>query len=260
MMQMFDAVVVSDLHLGAHNSRAEDFLRFIDSIETRKLILNGDVFDSYHFRRITPDQLRALDAIRAFARHTEVIWIQGNHDPEPAFASAVLGIEYQRETLLEISGKPYLITHGDQWDASMHWPAWMIHSADAVYYFSQWIDPSHKLARSLKRRCKRFCKAVDNLQNSAVNEARKRNLAGVVLGHTHIAKDVMIDGVHYLNSGCWTEKPSSFIGVRDGVARHLFYESIQRRQTAVQLRSRIGHPSFAFSADVHSPTPMALGE
>lgn len=260
MMQLFDAVVVSDLHLGAHNSRAEDFLRFLESIDTKKLILNGDIFDGYHFRRITPDQLRALEAIRAFARHTEVIWIQGNHDPEPTFASAVLGIEFRRETILDVGGKPYLITHGDQWDASMHWPAWMIHTADAIYYFSQWIDPTHKLARSLKRRCKRFCKAVDSLQNSAVNEARKRHLAGVVLGHTHIAKDVTIDGVHYLNSGCWTEKPSSFVGVRGGVARRMFFESIQRRRAALRMRSHIAHPSFSLSVELHGPEPLAVGE
>ncbi len=260
MMQSFDTVVVSDIHLGAHNARADDFLRFLDSIDTRKLVLNGDIFDGYHFRRITPEQLGVLDALREFARHTEVIWIQGNHDPEPAFASAVLGIQFQQETILDIDGKSYLVTHGHQWDASMSWPAWMIHSADAIYYFSQWIDPTHKLARSLKRRCKRFCKAVDNLQISAVNEARKRKLAGVVLGHTHIGNDVMIDGVHYLNSGCWTEKPSSFIGVRDGVARRMFYESIQRRRAAVQMRKHISHPSFALSIDLQSPEPLAVGE
>src|ERR1700733_10678758 len=149
MMQSFDTVVVSDLHLGAHNARAGDFIRFLDSIRTDRLILNGDIFDSDHLRRLTPDQIEALQALRAFSELTEVIWIQGNHDPLPAWSSAVFGVQYQNEIVIDVGRKQYLVCHGHEWDASMSWPSWLIHGADAVYYFSQWIDPTHRLARWL---------------------------------------------------------------------------------------------------------------
>jgi len=259
MMQQFDTVVVSDLHLGAHNARADDFLRFLDSIRTRRLILNGDIFDSDHLRRLTPDHLEALEAIRSFSKTTEVVWLQGNHDPAPAWSSAIFGLQFQDEIVIDVDDKQYLVCHGHEWDASMQWPAWLIHGADTVYGFSQWIDPTHRLARSLKRRCKRFCKAVNNLQHSAMNEARKRNLAGVILGHTHIGQDVVVDGIHYLNCGCWTEKPSSFVGIRDGVARRMFWESIRRRRAVVQLRSRSVEPSFSL-VDLHPPEPLVVGD
>jgi len=240
-MQQFDTVVVSDLHLGAHNARADDFLRFLDSIRTSRLILNGDIFDSDQVRRLRPDHLEVLDALRSFASVADVVWLQGNHDPEPAWSSTVFGIAFQREIVIDSGDKQYLVCHGHEWDASMHWPAWMIRGADNIYYASQWIDPTHKLARSLKRRCKRFCKAVKNLQHSAMNEARRRDLDGVILGHTHIGQDIIEGGIHYLNCGCWTEKPSSFVGIRDGVARRILWNADHDRITVPPPPMRFEH-------------------
>ena len=45
-MLKFEAVVVSDLHLGARNSRTYDFLLFLESLETDRLISAGDIFGS----------------------------------------------------------------------------------------------------------------------------------------------------------------------------------------------------------------------
>jgi UDP-2,3-diacylglucosamine pyrophosphatase LpxH len=42
---MFDAIIISDLHLGANNSQAHHLNEFLEDLEncTNKLILNGDV-------------------------------------------------------------------------------------------------------------------------------------------------------------------------------------------------------------------------
>jgi UDP-2,3-diacylglucosamine pyrophosphatase LpxH len=44
-MVNFDAVVVSDLHLGARNSRGTNFLRFLHTIRCQRLVLAGDLFN-----------------------------------------------------------------------------------------------------------------------------------------------------------------------------------------------------------------------
>jgi UDP-2,3-diacylglucosamine pyrophosphatase LpxH len=243
-MKWFDAVIVSDLHLGAPNSRTADFLAFLDCIQTRQLILNGDVFDDPKLNRMDSGDLRVLDALRQFERSTDVVWLRGNHDPDSARARAVLGFDLQDETVIDVGESPYLVYHGHGWDASMNLPAWMIKVADSAYYLSQWVDPSHQLARTLKRRCKKFCKSIDQLQQQALHHARRRSVAGVILGHTHVAKDVKIGGVHYLNSGCWTEQPSSFIGVKDGVARRIYWDSLRRRQTVARVAGTQRVPEF----------------
>ena len=40
---------------------------------------------------------------------------------------------------------------------------------------------------------------------------RKERADIIVTGHTHFADDVHISGTHYINSGCWTEPPCSYL-------------------------------------------------
>jgi UDP-2,3-diacylglucosamine pyrophosphatase LpxH len=53
--------------------------------------------------------------------------------------------------------------------------------------------------------------------------ARAENLEGIITGHTHYAEDVIMDDVHYLNSGSWTESPCSYVTIDNGAAavRHV---------------------------------------
>ena len=40
-----DIVVISDVHLGTFGCHAEELNNYLKSINTKKLILNGDIFD-----------------------------------------------------------------------------------------------------------------------------------------------------------------------------------------------------------------------
>lgn len=233
-MGHYATVVISDLHLGAGNSRGEDLLRFLDEIDADHLIVNGDVFDRAHLGRLRDADLRVLEALRQFGLDRRLEWLIGNHDPSPRYFRSVLGIDVQEQTVLEPGdGREYLIYHGHGWDEALTWPKWLIDGADGVYRWSQRIDRSHTLAKFLKHRCKVFVRAVDNLRRRAVLEAGARGLDGVVLGHSHMPCDCVIDGIHYLNAGCWTEQPSGFVGVRDGVVRQEAYTP--RRRTVVAM-------------------------
>lgn len=50
---MNDAIIISDIHLGSPTSQTQMLERFLYKIKnkTKKLILNGDVFDSWDFDR-----------------------------------------------------------------------------------------------------------------------------------------------------------------------------------------------------------------
>ena len=59
---MHDAVILSDLHLGSNNCEAKKITHFLEriadgDIQTRQLILNGDVFDSFDFRRLSKKKM-----------------------------------------------------------------------------------------------------------------------------------------------------------------------------------------------------------
>ncbi len=218
-MRPYDTVIISDLHLGARNARHREVLAFLDQIETDHLILNGDVFEDSRLRGLSVADIEVIDALRRYATHTHVEWLLGNHDPPESWFTGLLGIEPRSELELRVDGARYLVCHGHQWDRSMHWPAAIIGGAEAVYRGCQWIDPTHRLARFLKHKSKGFVKAVKSLQRHAHRTAQQRGFAGVILGHTHVLGDSAYEGVHYLNSGCWTESPAGFVGIRDGAAR-----------------------------------------
>src|SRR5262249_32215740 len=64
-----DAVVISDLHLGSDNCQAKAAAAFLQDIldgtvATRRLIINGDVFDSIDFRRLKKTHWKVLSQIR----------------------------------------------------------------------------------------------------------------------------------------------------------------------------------------------------
>src|SRR6185503_15124972 len=82
---LLDAVVISDLHLGSDNCQAKAAATFLQEIldgtlRTRRLIINGDVFDSIDFRRLRKTHWKVLSQIRHLSDKIEVIWIAGNHD------------------------------------------------------------------------------------------------------------------------------------------------------------------------------------
>ena len=219
MRWKFDVVIVSDLHLGARNARTQEMMDFLQAIETNRLIINGDIFECPRLGGLKTQHVQVLEALRNFERRAELTWLIGNHDPSPDWFRGILGIEIEEQTSFRVSGRQYLVAHGHRWDRAMRLPWPIIRSADAIYHAFQLLDPTHKLARGLKAKSKRFLKVVERLQRKAATYAKLNDYDGVVLGHTHTLHDDYENGIHCLNSGCWTERPASFVGVRHGAVR-----------------------------------------
>lgn len=81
--EMFETVILSDLHLGSEISRADEAFDLLRSIEFRRLILLGDIFCDLNFRRLKREHWEFLSHIRKLSnpkRNVEVVWVEGNHD------------------------------------------------------------------------------------------------------------------------------------------------------------------------------------
>jgi hypothetical protein len=94
---LLDAVVISDIHLGSDNCQAKAAAAFLQilldgDLRTRRLIINGDVFDSIDFRRLKKTHWKVLSQIRHLSDKIEVIWIAGNHDGSADVISHLLGV------------------------------------------------------------------------------------------------------------------------------------------------------------------------
>jgi UDP-2,3-diacylglucosamine pyrophosphatase LpxH len=253
-------VVLSDLHLGASNARPGDLLRFLDELQPRRiahLVINGDMFDDAALSGVDQKHLAVVDRLREMNRaDVRVTVTRGNHDPDAITLRTLLACNACDEVIVESAGKQFLVCHGDRWDRSLGWPSLVVNGADYVYRFSQRIDPSHRLARALKHRCKWFVRATTEVQRGAIDGASARGCDGAMVGHTHAALDVTSRGVRYLNSGCWTERPMGYLRFGDDVpsGAELRLWTPPVRAFFSSLR-RSGRPSSLRVTDMPEPTP-----
>ncbi len=218
---MFDAIILSDLHLGSDVCQARALTRFLEAIQdgetpTARLILNGDVFDSIDFRRLQKHHWKALSLLRKLTKHTEVIWLVGNHDGPAEIISALLGITIRDDYILASGGRRILFLHGHIFDEFLDRHPLLCNIADSFYRLLQRMDASHTLAKLAKKRSKTFLRSTQKVQARSLSRAKKLNCDAVCCGHTHLALVNTEGGIHYYNSGCWTEKPCHFLTVTDG--------------------------------------------
>lgn len=218
---MTTTLIVSDVHLGTRNSHRAPLAQLLET-DFDRLILNGDTVDDLNFRRFRPWDWAILHQLRLIARDHELVLIRGNHDgprqdATPGFGpldvlAELLDADLREEYFLRVGGRRYLVLHGDQFDGSLNLTR-IGHAADCVY--NQLQRCSRSFARWLKRRVKRWCGVVTGVRRGAVACARRRNCQGVITGHTHYHDDEYLDGIHYLNSGCWVDRPCTYLRADD---------------------------------------------
>lgn len=216
---MLDAVVVSDLHLGAANSRHREIERLLWRFapRTRRIVFNGDFVDHWNLPRWPREHFATLDSLRRLRDHVEVVWIAGNHEESSAKAHAILDLPFVDEYRFLSAGVPVLCQHGHQYDHFIRAHPFLTWLGDLAYRFAQAIDSTHQLARWLKLRSKILLACAEAVATGAVSEARRERCGLVAAGHTHLAGVAeMEDGICYANTGCWTEKPASYLTIAAG--------------------------------------------
>lgn len=225
---MFDAIIISDIHLGSHNCEAKRLGHFLEDIHkrrlaTKRLILNGDVFDSIDFRRLNKHHWRILSLIRKLSDEVEILWVCGNHDGSAETVSHLLGVQVKEEHVLESGTEKILVLHGHIFDEFLDAHPILTWIGDFIYWTLQLIDKSHSVARYAKHRSKIFLRCAQRIEEKSMEYAHKQSCSQVCCGHTHHAVTRHQNGVTYHNSGCWTERPCSYLTVADGVVEHHHY-------------------------------------
>jgi UDP-2,3-diacylglucosamine pyrophosphatase LpxH len=212
--------IISDIHLGSDACRAKVLCDFLEHIrdKAKRLILNGDVFDSMDFRRLNKHHWHVLSLLRKISDTIEVVWVSGNHDGSAEVISHLLGLNVFEKYDFESGDKKFLILHGHVFDEFIDKHPIITFVADSIYCFLQKIDESHYVARLAKHSSKQYLRCTEIIRSKAIVLACKQGYDVVCCGHTHKAEEYLSEKVQYFNSGCWTERPSTFIEVKDGEA------------------------------------------
>lgn len=222
------AIIVSDLHLGTKDSKAEEFIEFIEKNPTDLLILNGDIVDGWALNRGTKwkkQHTKVISKLLQLSNKTRIIWIRGNHDEFiQEFIGTHLGaIEIREDYKLDINNtmESYYIFHGDVIDVFITKYKWLSKIGSIGYDFALWLNrvyntyrkwrklPYISISQKIKGSVKVATNYVNDFEVTALSMATKKGCSGVICGHIHQPADRMINGHRYLNSGDWVENMSA---------------------------------------------------
>jgi UDP-2,3-diacylglucosamine pyrophosphatase LpxH len=217
---MNDAIIISDLHLGSDVCQSKKINQFFieiekENIETKEIIVNGDLFDSWDFRKLKSSHWKVLSHLRKLSKTKHIVWINGNHDGPAEAISHLIGLDFVEEYEFVSGTKKILVLHGDRFDNFIAKYPLLTRIADQAYRFIQRIDSSFYLAKLAKRSSKTFLRCSEQIKNKAIEYAASRDANIVVCGHTHLASI----SETYCNSGCWTESPCHYLTVHDGTVK-----------------------------------------
>jgi UDP-2,3-diacylglucosamine pyrophosphatase LpxH len=215
---MYDAIIISDLHLGSNVCQSKEILKFlhlIDNLEiiTDKLIINGDFFDSWDFRRLSKQHWKILSAIRKISKKIQIVWINGNHDGPSEVISHLIGVEVAEEFILQSGFEKIMIIHGHQFDDFIVDHPIITEIAD---FFYRQLQKIHIFwAKNAKKYSKTFLRCSEKIEKRAKEYAFQKDCRAVCCGHTHLELK-SIGLIDYYNSGCWTELPCSYLTLQAG--------------------------------------------
>lgn len=225
----YRSVFLSDFHMGAKSFDAAAVLDFLHSVECKYLFLVGDIIDGWKLNKRwhwTENCSRIFDELaRKAAKGTKIIYLPGNHDDEVrhimpltrrGFAKK-LGIKITDKTVHTLAdGRQFLVLHGDQFDRRiLRGP--LSRWSDRLYdRIMDLVDGHHPARIKIDGQIKRFSLAktlsrhggwalylLNNFESAVYKMAERRDVDGLICGHTHIPVIKSIRNITYANCGSW---------------------------------------------------------
>ena len=236
-------IVLSDIHLGIRESKADEVVKFLNQNKAETLILNGDIIDGWALKRGSKWRDKHTKCIKKFfklaQKDSKVFWVRGNHDDFLddflPFDSKINGITVLNEMdYTGANGKRYLITHGDILDVFITKMGWLAKIGsigyDLALWFNYWYNewrkwrglPYLSVSKMIKDSVKQAVKFVTDFENYVTSVAVKNGYDGVICGHIHQPEKKVINDIEYLNSGDWVENMSCLVEDFDG-SWHVVY-------------------------------------
>ena len=229
------SVIISDVHLGASESKAAEVNHFLRHVRCKTLILNGDIIDGWQLKRRGQWKNEHTRFVRIVLKKmekqgTDVVYLRGNHDDvvKMFIPLAIDRIRLVEEYVHEGVGGRYLVLHGDVFDSITKnfvflallgdWGYSTLLQLNRAYNaWRRWRGLEYwSLSRAIKAKVKEAVSHISNFETHIAELARARGCSGVICGHIHTPADRYIGDMHYLNSGDWVESLTAIVEHWDG--------------------------------------------
>lgn len=264
-----ELVVLSDIHLGTYGCHAEELLRYLKSINPKRLVLNGDIIDMWQFSKHywPKSHMQVVKHLTGLlTKNTKIIYLTGNHDEMlRKFSGFKLGnFKIDNKAVIRLNGKRAWIFHGDVFDVTMQHSKWLA-KLGAIGYdtlivinsFVNWClrglgREKISLSKRVKDSVKSAVKFINNFEQTAAEIAVENQFDYVVCGHIHqpaIRNVVTQKGeVMYLNSGDWVENLTA-LEYNDS-QWSIYRYSDDKRAQSIRLPKRIRMDNDAIFKDL----------
>jgi UDP-2,3-diacylglucosamine pyrophosphatase LpxH len=250
----YRSLFVSDLHLGTRAAQAESFLDFLRFHEADTIYLVGDIIDFWRVKRgpvwaqSHNDVLQKL--LRKARKGARIVYIPGNHDEAMRDYCGMTfgGIELHHDIVhTAADGRRYLVMHGDEFDVVVRYARWLAFLGDRSYEFALWLNAPlnwvrrrlgfgyWSLSQYLKLRVKSAVNFIGEFEQALAEEARRRNVDGVICGHIHHAADRPIESTRYLNCGDWVESCTALAEDHNGQIHLIHWHDAVAARDAASL-------------------------
>ncbi len=244
-MREIELLVISDIHLGTYGCHAKELLKYLKSINPKRVVLNGDIVDIWQFKkRYWPQShMQVVKHILNWINDgVKVDYITGNHDELlRKFAGFKMdNFSIRNKLLLDLNGEKTWIFHGDVFDVTMQYSKWLA-KLGAVGYDSlialnsavNWV--ALKLGRrrlSLSKRVKNSVKSaikyINDFEKTAADIGIDNGYHTVICGHIHQPKMREYSNnngsIKYLNTGDWIENCTALEFVNGTWTQYYYFE------------------------------------
>lgn len=229
-MRQLDILVLSDLHLGTYGSHADELLEYLQSIQVKTIILNGDIIDIWQFKKkYFPDShFQVLNIlIEKICQGTHVYYLTGNHDDLMRRISPIKLANFQLvdKLIMDIDGQKHWFFHGDVFDSLVNHSRFIARLGGKGYdilirlnriinnVLKAFGQPPYSFSKRVKASVKKAAKFISDFENTAAELAIEQAYKYVVCGHIHepVIKTLNTEegSVIYMNSGDWVESLTS---------------------------------------------------
>ena len=247
----YETIIISDVHLGTRDSKAEEVIEFLKASRCKRLILNGDIVDGWALKaggkwRDVHTKFIRIVLKKMEKDDTEVIYLRGNHDDllERFLPIAFGNLKIEQEYVHETPKGKYLVVHGDGFDSlttSCRFIAvmgavgyeWLLRINRLYNHWRAWRGKGYySLSKEIKARVKSAVSFVDRYEDQLRHFARGRGCKGIICGHIHTPADKMLEDIHYLNSGDWVESLTAIVEKVPGEFSLFSYEEFAQTKMA----------------------------
>ncbi len=218
-VQIYEALIIGDLHLGSRKFKAEKILKLLEGLNYKRLIINGDIFARQLPDKLPASHLMVLNILQSLTMQEngiEVIWLEGNSDRKKYIQKYLPGINFRDKFELEWNHRRVLILHGHVFDRKIYKKSVterLLRLALKPFPFlrekrAQWI-------KSIRNKKQQYEKDALKVREGAVNLAREQNADIVICGHSHQTEYSIVGTIRYINPGAWVDAQNYFIGLGD---------------------------------------------